>query len=64
MSSTLPSFFCGIDDSMACRYSGPSSSSPSVSMLPGMTALIVIPLGASSIAAVRRKPSCAALVAP
>src|SRR5260370_270181 len=33
-------------------------------MLPGSTALIVMPLAASSIAAVRRKPSCPALLAP
>jgi hypothetical protein len=33
-------------------------------MLPGRTALTVIPLGASSIAAVRMKPSWPALLAP
>ena len=64
MSSTLPSRFCGIEASIFSRYSGPSSASPSVSMLPGITALIVMPLPASSIAAVRRNPSWAALVAP
>jgi hypothetical protein len=35
-----------------------------VNTLPGITALMVMPLGASSIAAVRRNPSCAALLAP
>ena len=33
-------------------------------MLPGSTALMVMFLGANSIAAVRMKPSCAALLAP
>ena len=64
MSSTFPSRRCGIIDSIVARYSGPSSSSPSVTMLPGITALIVMLRAASSIAAVRRKPSCAAFVAP
>ena len=64
MSSTVPSRRSGIEASIFSRYSGPSSASPSVTMLPGMTALIVIPRPASSIAAVRRKPSWAALVAP
>jgi hypothetical protein len=40
------------------------SARPSVAMLPGMTALMVILRGASSMAAVRRKPSWAALLAP
>src|SRR3954453_22412909 len=62
MSSTLPSRRCGIIDSIVARYSGPSSSSPSVTMLPGITAFMVMPRVASSIAAVRRKPSLAAFV--
>src|SRR6478735_955198 len=55
MSSTVPSRFSGIEAAMVLWYSGPSDSSPSVMMLPGMTALTVIPYFASSIAAVRRK---------
>ena len=64
MSSTLPSRRSGMEASIASRYSSPSSARPSVTMLPGMTALIVMLRPASSIAAVRRKPSWAALVAP
>ena len=37
---------------------------PPSTTFPGMTALTVIPFGASSMQAVRTKPSCAALVAP
>ena len=43
MSATVPSRLSGIEDSICSRYSGPSSSRPSVSMLPGITALTVIP---------------------
>jgi hypothetical protein len=53
----VPSRFSGIEAAMVLWYSGPSDSSPSVMMLPGMSALTVIQYFASSIAAVRRKPS-------
>ena len=56
--------FRGIDEAILWRQSESGSSDSSISMLPGRIALTVIPRSASSIAAERRKPSCAALVAP
>ena len=54
----------GIEASMLRMYSSPKPINPSVAMLPGNTALTVMPCMASSMAAVRMKPSCPALLAP
>ena len=44
MSSTVPSRRSGIDAVIPARYSSPRSARPSVMMLPGITALTVMPL--------------------
>ncbi len=64
MSSGVPSFFMGMEAARASMYSWPMPSMPSVRMLPGITALMVTPSWATSMAALRMKPSIAALVAP
>jgi hypothetical protein len=64
MPSVDPSRLIGMEDFIFAMYAGPSPLSPSVAMFPGKTALIVTPNGASSMAAVRMKPSCPALLAP
>jgi hypothetical protein len=61
MSSTDPRRFMAV---ILPRYSAPIPSMPSVFILPGITALIVMLYGASSIAAVCMKPSGPALLAP
>src|SRR5258707_6664335 len=48
----------------ASMASAPRPASPSVRMLPGATALTVIPNGATSIAALRMNPSIPAFDAP
>src|SRR6516164_27663 len=64
MSCGSPSRCSGIRASMAWIACAPRSASPSVRMLPGATALTVMPNGATSIAAVRMNPFMPALVAP
>ena len=64
MSSAEPRRFIGIEAVILSRYSCPSPSRPSVLMLPGRTALIVMLCGASSTAAVCMKPIWPALLWP
>ena len=64
MSSTVPSFLSGMEAAIERSYSGPSAIKPSVRMLPGSTALMVMPYLANSMQAVRMNPSWPALVAP
>ena len=64
ISSTDPMRFIGIDAVIFPRYSAPNPSRPSVLILPGITALMVMLYGASSTAAVCMKPSWPALLAP
>jgi hypothetical protein len=61
---TEPKRRIGTDAVILRMQSSPSSAKPSVAMLPGNIALPVMPYGASSMAAVRMKPSCPALLAP
>jgi len=63
-SSTEPRRFNGIEAAMLASYSAPRPARPSVLMLPGITALTVIPYFANSMQAVRMKPSWPAFVAP
>jgi hypothetical protein len=64
MSCGVPRVCVGTAARIWFRYSSPWAISPSLSTLPGMTALMVMPNRAYSSAALRMKPSCPALLAP